>query len=337
MTPEGDLILVVRRLILLIGLVGCDAPEMDPPGPPWTERTALTDRRLEASAAGLGARLIVLGGFVNESLEISRDVLQYDPFLDKWSVHEVLAPEAFTHAGLASVGGSLYLLGGLEGSAFTPNGRTWRLRPGATAPEALADMPAGHERGAAAVVVSSGHIFLLGGEIAGGFTDTILDYEVSSNTWSVYPSKLTTARSHAAAMREDDGTFIVAGGNGIQGPLGDTFALRLDGTVELRASMSFARGGCAHGVLFGQLVCAGGEIGTAVTGVVESYDPNDDEWTVVTTGGWLAPIAVMPLERAGAAGAIVASRLYVVGGSQTNAFTPTSSLYEFDLLDTLSR
>jgi hypothetical protein len=337
-TPEGDLILVVRQLIVLLGLVGCDAPEMDPPGPPWTERTALPDRRLEASATGVGARLVVVGGFVNESLEISRDVLQYDPFLDEWSLHPLQAPEAFTHAALASVGGSLYLLGGLEGSAFTPSGKSWRLRPNATAWEALADMPVGQERGAAAVVVSSGHIFLLGGEIAGGFTDTILDFEVSSNTWSVYPRTLTTARSHAAAMREDDGTFIIAGGNSIQGPLGDTFALRLDGTVELRAPMNIARGGCAYGVVFGQLVCAGGEIGTAVSRIVEAYDPTDDEWTVVTSGGgWLAPISEMPLERAGAAGAVVTSRLYVVGGSQTNAFTPTSTLYEFDLLDTLRR
>ncbi|MDQ3335885.1 MAG: hypothetical protein M4D80_12015 [Myxococcota bacterium] len=328
----------MRRLIVLLGLVGCASPDTDRRGEPWTERTALPDRRLEASATGVGARLVVIGGFVNESLEISRDVLQYDPFRDEWSVHPLQAPEAFTHAALTSVGGSLYLLGGLEGSAFTPSGKSWRLRPNATTWEALADMPIGHERGAAAVVVSTGHIFLLGGEIAGGFTDTILDYEISSNTWSVHPMKLTTARSHAAAMREDDGTFIIAGGNGIQGPLGDTFALRLDGMVELRAPMNIARGGCAYGVIFGQLVCAGGEIGTAVSRVVEVYDPTDDEWTVPTIGGrWLAAIAEMPLERAGAAGAIVTSRLYVVGGSQTNALTPTNTLYEFDLLDTLPR
>lgn len=315
-------------MILLLGLVGCDAPEPDPPGPPWTERTQLTDRRLEASATGVGARLVVVGGFANEALEISRDVLQYDPFLDEWSVHALPAPEAYTHAGLASVGGTIYLLGGLEGSTFTPSGRSWRLRPAGTAWEPIADMPIGHERGASAVVVSSGHIFLLGGEIDGGFTDTILDYEVSSNTWSVYPMTLTTARSHAAAMREDDGTFIVAGGNSIQGPLGDTFALTLDGRVELRAPMNVARGGCAYGVVYGHLACAGGEIGTAVSRVVEVYDPNDDEWTIV---------AELPIERAGAAGAVTTSRLYVVGGSETNAFTPTSTLYEFDLLDTLPR
>ncbi len=319
----------MRRLILLLGIWGCDAPEMDPPGPPWTERMALTDRRLEASATGVGSRLVVIGGFVNEALEISRDVLQYDPFNDVWSVHALPAPEAFTHAGLASVGGSIYLLGGLEGAAFTPSGKSHRLRPNATAWEPLADMPAGQERGAAAVVVSNGHIFLVGGEIAGGFSDTILDYEVASNTWSVYPTKLTTARSHAAAMREDvDGTFTIAGGNGIQGPLGDTFALRLDGTAELRAPMTVARAGCAYGVVYGQLVCAGGEIGTEVSRVVEVYDPNDDEWTMVVE---------LPIERAGAAGAVVTSRLYVVGGSQTNAFTPTSTLFEFDLLDTLPR
>ena len=326
--PDGDLITNVRRMILLLGLVGCDAPEPDPPGPPWTERTALGDRRLEASAAGVGSRLVVVGGFVNEALEISRDVLEYDPFLDTWSVHPLAAPEAYTHAALASVGGTIYLLGGLEGTAFTPSGRSWRLRPNGTAWEPVADLPVGQERGASAVVASNGHIFLLGGETAGGYTDTILDYEIASNTWSVLPMTLTTPRSHAAAMREDDGTFIVAGGNSLQGPLGDTFALSLDGTVELRSPMNTARGGCAYGVVYGQLACAGGEIGTQVSRVVEVYDPNDDEWTVV---------AELPIERAGAAGAVTTSRLFVVGGSETSAFIPTSTLYEFDLLDTLPR
>jgi hypothetical protein len=45
----------------------------------------------------------------------------------------------------------------------------------------------------------------------------------------------------------------------------------------------------------------------------------------------------MPLDRAGAAGAVVTSRLYVVGGSETATLSPTSTNYEFDLLDTLPR
>jgi len=315
--------------MLSIALVACADDEPAAPGPPWTPRADLPGPRLEASATGLGARLVVLGGFEAASLAISREVLQYDPFNDSWMVMPLEAPAAVTHAALASVGGSLYLLGGLEGSAFVPSGKAYRLRPQGTAWEPLADLPAGEERGAAAVVVSSGHIFLLGGETSAGLTSSVLDYEVTTNTWSVAPTPLPTPRSHAAAMREDDGTFILAGGNGPQGPLGDTYALFLGATTwDLRAAMPTARGGCAYGAVYGQLVCAGGEIGPTVTRAVEVYDPTDDEWTSV---------AEMPVERAGAPGAIVTSRLYVVGGSQTTAFEPTSTLYEFDLLDTLPR
>jgi N-acetylneuraminic acid mutarotase len=328
----------VHRLILSIGLVACADNEPPAPEPPWTQRADAPSPRLEASAAGLGTKLVVLGGFEAPTLAISREVLQYDPFDDLWTVMPLAAPAAVTHAALASVGGSLYLLGGLEGSAFVPSGKAYRLPALGTAWEPLADLPAGEERGAAAVVVSSGHIFLMGGETSAGFTSSVLDYHVASNTWTVLdvenrpplaPLPLPTPRSHAAAMREDDGTFILAGGNGPQGPLGDTYALPLGAPMwELRAPMPTARGGCAYGVLYGKLVCAGGEIGPTVTRAVEVYDPTLDEWTSV---------AEMPVERAGAPGAIVASRLYVVGGSQTTAFEPTTTLYEFDLLDTLPR
>jgi N-acetylneuraminic acid mutarotase len=307
-------------------------PEMDPPQAPWTQRADLLEgrRRLEASATGLGSRVVVVGGFEAATLEVSTEVLQYDPFLDEWSKLAVDAPKTLTHAGLTSIGGSLYLLGGLEGSAFVPSATSYRLRPQTTlAWEALADMPAGEARGAAAVVASSGHIFLLGGETAAGPTDSILDYEVASNTWTVYPARLPTPRSHAIAMREGDGTFILAGGIGSQGPLGDTWALRFGATMwEPRASMTTPRGGCAYGVVYGQLVCAGGEQIAAVSRSVEVYDPTLDTWTVS---------AEMPVERAGAPGAIVISRLYVVGGSQSPLPEPTSTLYEFDLLDTLPR
>jgi N-acetylneuraminic acid mutarotase len=323
--------------LFLLGLVACSDPEPKPPEDPWQVRAALPEGRirLEASAAARGTELVVLGGFSTAapSLEITREVLLYDPFTDTWAISPLEAPAAFTHAGLASVGGTLYLLGGLEGTVFAPSGKTWRLRPGAEAwdDEAVADIPEGLERGAAAVVVSSGHIFLLGGETAFGFTDSILDYNITSNTWSELPFKLPTPRSHAAAMRDGDGMFVLAGGNGPQGPLGDTWVHRLGAPAwEPRAAMNTARAGCAYGVVYGSLVCAGGEVGMAVTRAVETYDPTDamNAWDVQPD---------LPLERGGAPGAVVTSRLYVIGGSQSTAFEPTSTLYEFDLLDTIPR
>lgn len=326
-----------RRSLLLLGLAACSDPEPKPPEDAWQVRSELPEGRirLEASAAARGTELVVLGGFAtaSPSLEITREVLIYDPFSNTWEVSPLEAPAAFTHAALASVGGTLYLLGGLEGTVFAPSGKTWRLRPGAAAweDEAIADIPDGLQRGSAAVVVSSGHIYMLGGDAAFGFTDSILDYEIASNTWTELPFKLPTPRSHAAAMRDEDGMFVLAGGNGPQGPLGDTWVRRLGAAEwEPRAPMNTARGGCAYGVVYGSLVCAGGEIGTVVTRAVETYDPTDpmNDWDVKPD---------LPFERGGAPGAVVTSRLYVVGGSQSTAFEPTSTLFEFDLLDTIER
>lgn len=331
----------MRRLVLFLALAACNDGDQAEPGPPWIERAGLNptgrgwlpvlgaERRLEASATASGSRLVVVGGFEESTLAISREVLLYDPFRDTWSYGRE-APEAFTHAGLASSGGTIYLLGGLEGAAFTPSGKSWRLGPGADAVwEPLADMPAEEARGAAAVVVSAGHIFLVGGETAAGYSSNILDYAIATDKWSVYPIPLPSARSHAAAMREDDGTFIVAGGISTQGVLGDTWALPLPPReIEPRAVMNTPRSGCAHGVLYGQLVCAGGAINGGVSNVVEVYDPTLDVWTVSTE---------MPMPRAGAPGAVVTSRLYVVGGSPTTTLEPTGTLLEFDYLDTLPR
>ena len=324
---------------MLLGLVACEAEP--PPGPdaPWQERAALPERRLEAAAAMNGTRLVVAGGFATGAadvppLEISRAVLQYDPFGDADTAWTRLpdAQVAWTHAALVGVGGALYLLGGLEGDTFVPSGRVFRLGLGdeAWSEKEMATMPAGEERGAAAVVHTQGHVFLFGGEGPAGPLATVLDYVIADDVWKQELPPLPTPRSHAAVMRDGDGTFIVAGGIGVQGPLGDVWALPPGGTWIAREPMPTPRGGCAYGTVYGRLVCAGGE--TLVNGVivpsraVEVYDPNVDTWT---------QIAEIPDARGGAAGAVVANRLYVVGGSASAALEPTATVFELDVLDTI--
>ena len=327
------------RWLIFLALVACTEAESDAPEEAWRQRPDLPSRRLEAAAAANGTRLVVFGGFKTGAgdtprLEITNEVLQYDPYAkpeEAWSVLPP-APVAWTHAALVGNGGTLYLLGGLEGETFVPRGEAWRLAAGADKWEELAPMPAGLERGAAAVVHSQGHIFLFGGEGPNGVTDTILDYVIADDEWKQLMPSLPTPRSHAAAMREEDGTFVIAGGVAPQGPLGDVYAYTpfdmANPGWRVRAPMSAPHGGCAYGTIYGQLVCAGGETienGMVVPSrVVELYDYAQNTWTVTTE---------MPFARGGAPGAIVTSRLYVVGGSQTIALEPTSTLFEFDLFD----
>ena len=140
---------------------------------------------------------------------------------------------------------------------------------------------------------------------------------------------LPAPRSHPATMRMADGTLIAAGGLATLDAFSaatDVWALPIGATEwQPRASMPTRRGGCAYGVLRGELVCAGGEVDQAALSTVESYDAILDVWTARAT---------MPAATAGTQGAVIANRLYVPGGSRTLNFQPESSLYVFSPLDT---
>ncbi len=337
------------RVVPIALLVACAVDDPAPIGEPWVAKT-MPARRLEAASGALGTRLVIAGGFAaseTEGLPITTDILTFDPLLeqvgkDPWGTLPP-APVAWTHANLAAVGGSVYLLGGLDGRSFVAEPEAFVLEPVSTSSDELVWKPLPplpEPRGAAAIVVSQGHIYLLGGATTDGVTASVLDFELESSTW-IDPSPippLPTARSHAAAMRTYDGTFIIAGGLGdltTSRPLGDVYALRfppVDGEAPmwtLREPMPTARGGCAYGVAFGHLICAGGEAGLEALDVVEIYDPIPND--VAPGGRWFTHDPI-PEPRAGARGAVVANQLYIPGGSATLAFEPTDSLFVFSPL-----
>lgn len=319
-------------------LAACDGVDAPPDGgmSPWSQTTPLPTPRLEPGVAALGQRIAVLGGFdrsEREGLRITSDVVVFDPVRQAWE-QVTNAPVEWTHANLAGVSTTLYLLGGLEGIDFRARGESFALdvpQPGAGW-RALAPMPAGLERGAAAVVISPPNIFLLGGASSTEAVATNLVYDLTENTWTRLPD-LPAPRSHAAAMRMIDGTLIIAGGlAGLDGAdaYDDVWALPPGASQweQRTARMAVARGGCAYGVVASQLVCAGGEAGREALTLVESYDPIQDEWTRHPD---------LPEPRAGTPGAAVGTRLYVPGGASRLVFDPTSTVFVFSYLETLAR
>lgn len=300
----------------------------------------MPEPRLETATGTLGTRLVLAGGFsagLPEGLPITTKVLTFNTLTLEWGSLPDL-PVAWTHANIAAVGGVVFALGGLAGSApFTADGRVFVLESDACVdPEAeecawteLPSMSDADARGASAIVVWPGHIFLVGGASTNGELASILDFDLVSREFSRLPFDLPIPRSHAAAMRRYDGTFVVAGGvGGFNGALSDVWVLPQDGTAWLpRRSMPTARGGCAYGELYSNLICAGGETDVALD-VVELYNVTTDVWESSAIDTRLEP---MPARRAGARGAVVANRLYVPGGSETLEFVPTTTLFEFTL------
>ena len=283
----------------------------------------LEERTLEPGVTTLGERLVVMGGFdtsLTEGLAISRRVHLYDTTGGTWAELPD-APVAWTHIDLFGVGGSLYLLGGLEGVEYTARGEAFVLDPGASVWRQLKSMPAGMERGAAGLVISGNQLLLIGGASTTSALATVLAYNLSTDTWGQLPD-LPAPRSHPAAMRMADGTIIVAGGLGgldASDPHADVWALAPLATAWTtgRMPMPTPRGGCAYGVLDTHLVCAGGEAGAAALHVVEDYDPTLDVWRTLDP---------LPQERAGTQGAVIARRFYVPGGAQALKFVPLQTL-----------
>ena len=284
-------------------------------------------RALEPGVTVFGQRLVIVGGFSTnqiEGLEIPTRVDTFDATDNTWGTLPDV-PVRWTHPNIAAVGTTLYLAGGLEGSHFQARNAAYALdpltqigirshrwiRPTRAAPLAWSPHPAG--------------FYLLGGASSTGALASCLEYDIAADRWTHLPD-LPAPRSHLAVMRMADGTLIVAGGMASldsSEPRGEVWALPPPGAMtrewQPRATMHQptdpeTRGGCAYGVVLGELVCAGGAGSRAARNVVESYDPVNNIWTTREP---------LPVERAGAPGAAIGGRLFVVGGAGQLTFEPT--------------
>ena len=114
-------------------------------------------------------------------------------------------PIQIHHANVASVGGKIYVLGGLDG--FVPTRKTlgniYRYDPAVGKWEELGQMPLGTERGSAAVAVNENIIYLAGGlqprmgdsDYGKNVADLVSSYDTVSRNWKDLP-KIPERRDH---------------------------------------------------------------------------------------------------------------------------------------------
>jgi hypothetical protein len=327
---------VIRSLVLvsLVALVACLAPACSPaashsdaPVSAWSLGPAMPRRALDAGVALFGLRVVVAGGF--DGVEITPRVDVFDIAGGGWrSLPD--APVRWTSPNVAAVGTTLFLLGGLEGADRVARGDGFALDPASTGWRPVTPMPVA--RGGSGVVTAPGRVYLLGGVSSTGALASCLAYDTIGGSWNPLPD-LPAPRARPAAMRRSDGTLIVAGGfesADASQPRGEVWALLpgASGWQLRKAPERVARGGCAYGVVLGQLLCVGGEGGPAASTLVESYDSYAD--------AWIEGEAV-PVERVGAQGAALGARFFVPGGAGPPGTEPTDTLYIYAPLDTAPR
>ena len=146
--------------------VATGQPVSTPASGRWEARAAIASGpRQETAVVALGGEVYVLGGF-DGSGRVVATVEAYDPRADRWrSVADL--PLAMHHANAAVVDGRIYVTGFLTGRGFEADGRAFVYEPERDTWEAIAPLPAGRERGASAVAVVDGRIYVAGGGCEG--------------------------------------------------------------------------------------------------------------------------------------------------------------------------
>jgi N-acetylneuraminic acid mutarotase len=269
--------------------------------------------RQENGVAALAGEIYVIGGF-DELAQVVADVEAYDPGSDTWRSRAPL-PDPRHHPNVAVVGDKLFVVGSLAGNGFAAQGDVYVYDAAGNEWFGGTPMPAGTERGGAAVAVLGDTIYVAGGYRAGSVAD-FSAYDTATGIWEPLPD-LPAIRDHLVGFAFDGKIYAVGGrANGIEAVTSrvDVFD-PTSGEWSAAAPMPTARGGSMAALAGDHFFVVGGEGNAAsASGVfddVEAFSPADDAWQV------LAP---MQTPRHGTGAASLGGVLYVPGGATQASF-----------------
>jgi hypothetical protein len=256
-------------------------------------------------------------------------------------------PRPAHHAALAAANGKIYVMGGFVapsetalplGAAWQPIDNAWQYDPATDSWKSLPPVPT--KRGSAVAVEAGGKIYTIGG--ATTMEGRVLDdsrgrleskdpfftafgpsrvlnvnevYDPATNKWETR-QPMSVPRNHAFGAAVNGKIYVIGGRTG-QGfiltatntdvveeydPVSDTWNAP-------KERMPTARSGGVSGTDGRRIYVAGGEVTTqelvGAFRAIEAYDPLTDSWSTLPS---------MPMPRHGAAGAVIANRLYLVSG-----------------------
>ena len=304
---------------------------------PWAQFAPFPVPSEELLGAATGDKLYVFAGLAPGFRPRSL-VYEYDPATDRWTERRPM-PTALHHVAFVAHGGKIYGFGGFTyptagPPGWVPSDAAWEYDPVADSWRALAALPTA--RGAAAAIVVSGRIFVIGGAAPHpGAPETAVmpgrphrsvgmveEYDPTANAWR-RRADMPTPRNHHA-IGEAAGRIYVIGGR--VGAAFMTSASNTDLVEEydpstnmwgaVRARMPTPRSAVAWGQHGGRIYVAGGEFQdarmAAAYRAVEAFEPATNRWFTMPS---------MPVARHGLAGAVLGDRLHLVSGDVQSAGT----------------
>lgn len=308
--------LCLSAALALAGCGGGGAATPTPTASNWRTLASLGAPRQESGVALLNGEIYFVGGF-NAATDIVADVDVYNPVTNTWRKVAPL-PRPLHHPNVAAARGRLYVVGTLVGLSFDADGATFEYDPAGNTWVQRSSMPAGTERGAAAVATLGNLIYVAGGLRAGAAVTDFSAYDASTDTWTGL-SRLPTSRDHLVGAVVGSRFFAIGGRNGsalrAQVEIFDPTA----GTWSAGQPMPTARGGCMGAAVDGRIAIVGGEGNAATASGVfdqsELYDPTSNTWSTLER---------MRSPRHGSGAVGLNGSLYVPGGASVQGFGAVS-------------
>ncbi len=272
--------------------------------------------RTEVAAAAVGGKIYVVGGFIEPSMSIIKDlaittlVEEYDPATDRWSSKAPL-PLGLHHVGIGVIADRVYVIGGFKQSLMS----VWKPVATVYVYDAAHDAwteapPMPTARGALTVASADGKLFAIGGYDGDGNTAAVEAYDPAHDTWTIR-APLPTARDHLAAATILGKIYAIGGrlNRDYRKNLSVTEAYDPSTDTWTRvADLPTARSGITAGVIGDMVYVLGGESPEGTFSTNEAYAPAQDRWHTM---------APMPTARHGLGSAVVDQRLYAISGGPT--------------------
>jgi len=239
------------------------------------------------------------------------------------NVASSLAPmiTARDELAVATVSGKIYAIGGYSGGGFAgyqkviqaydPSTNSWSTLKPMLVPRAYF---------AAAVALSSGKIFAIGGTtgpLTRDITSTVEVYNPADNTWEKFFELPVYGREGLAATAYLDNMFAIGGYTGHLF-LSDLLTSNGGNWVKLQP-MPSGRAFLAAAAVNGKIYAIGGYDGHSVLDTVEVYDTQTDKWTAA---------APMPTARRDLAAVVLNNKIYAIGGSDGQSSLNLVEVYD---------
>lgn len=284
----------------------------------WETRSPAPTSRTEVTAAAVGARIFVIGGFAEDGTTVPA-VQVYDAAADAWLDGPDL-PVGVNHPMSAVLDGTVYVFGGYLGPGLSsPTDRAFALR-GSRWIE-LPPMP--EPRAAAGAAAAGERLYVVGGVGPSGLAGSTLVFEPGTDRWTT-AAGLPTPREHLGVGSFE---YLVYAVGGRTGGIGTNLAAAEvfdpeTGAWRLLPEMPSARGGIAAAATGnGFIVAPGGEADRAFD-TVEAFD--------VESGRWLV-LPAMPTPRHGLGVAAVGGTVHVIAGGPSPGFAFSAANEALDL------